>query len=258
MHQGRPFDARLAHIMPQVASTGAAVAVADFDRDGWQDFYVTNSGEGSLNLLYRNKRRRHVRGRAGAVGLADVNQRGTGVSMGAVWGDLRQRRLRGPVSSTSTAAGAVSQRQGPRFDAVAERAGLPAGSTRTARPGSTTTATAGSTLFIAGYWPEHVDLWQLETTEDHAGELRVREQRRPQVSAATTAATARSRTDRALGITSRRWTLALAAAISSAPATRLCSSPTTTACRSCSPIAAASVRRRRAAGAASAGRRRAG
>jgi hypothetical protein len=55
VHQGPTFDARLAHIMPQVAAMGAAVAVADFDRDGWQDFYVTNSGEGSLNRLYRNK-----------------------------------------------------------------------------------------------------------------------------------------------------------------------------------------------------------
>src|SRR4030095_14364811 len=54
VHQGPTFDARLAHIMPQVAAMGAAVAVADFDRDGWQDFYVTNSGEGSLNRLYRS------------------------------------------------------------------------------------------------------------------------------------------------------------------------------------------------------------
>ena len=53
-HAGPTFDARLSHIMPQVAAMGAAVAVADFDRDGWQDFYVTNSGEGSLNRLYRN------------------------------------------------------------------------------------------------------------------------------------------------------------------------------------------------------------
>src|SRR5688572_23524851 len=55
VHQGPTFDARLAHIMPQVASMGAAVAVADFDRDGLQDFYVTNSAEGSLNRLYRNQ-----------------------------------------------------------------------------------------------------------------------------------------------------------------------------------------------------------
>ena len=41
--------------MPQVAAMGAAVAVTDFDRDGWQDFYVTNSAEDSLNRLYRNQ-----------------------------------------------------------------------------------------------------------------------------------------------------------------------------------------------------------
>ena len=43
-----------ASLMPQVAAVGASVAVVDFDRDGWQDFYVTNSAEGSLNRLYRN------------------------------------------------------------------------------------------------------------------------------------------------------------------------------------------------------------
>ena len=55
VHQGPAFDKALDHIMPQVASMGAAVAVADFDRDGWPDFYVTNSGEGSRNRLYRNQ-----------------------------------------------------------------------------------------------------------------------------------------------------------------------------------------------------------
>ena len=74
--------------MPQVASMGASVAVADFDRDGWQDFYVTNSGEGSLNRLYRNNGDGTFADVAAAVGLADVNQAGTGVSMGAVWGDF--------------------------------------------------------------------------------------------------------------------------------------------------------------------------
>src|SRR5687767_1065828 len=53
-HEAPTFDARLEHIMPQVAAMGAAVAVADFDRDGWQDFYVTSSREDSLNRLYRN------------------------------------------------------------------------------------------------------------------------------------------------------------------------------------------------------------
>src|SRR5689334_12578322 len=46
-HTAPTLDAKLAHIMPQVASMGAAVAVVDYDRDGWPDLYVTNSGEGS-------------------------------------------------------------------------------------------------------------------------------------------------------------------------------------------------------------------
>jgi hypothetical protein len=87
VHQGPTFDARLAHIMPQVASMGAAVAVADFDRDGWQDFYVTSSGEGSLNRLYRNQGNGTFTDVAAQMGVADVNQRDTGVSMGVVWGD---------------------------------------------------------------------------------------------------------------------------------------------------------------------------
>ena len=78
VHEGPTFDSRLDHIMPQVTSTGAAVAVADFDRDGWQDFYVTNSREGSLNRLYRNKGDGTFEDVAPSVGLADVNRPETG------------------------------------------------------------------------------------------------------------------------------------------------------------------------------------
>src|SRR5919112_5834227 len=54
VHQAPTLDRRLDHIMPQVASMGAAVSVVDFDRDGWSDLYVTNSGEGSQNSLFKN------------------------------------------------------------------------------------------------------------------------------------------------------------------------------------------------------------
>src|SRR5689334_16924372 len=87
VHQAPTFDARLEHIMPQIASTGASVSVVDFDRDGWQDFYTTSSSEGSLNRLYRNKGDGTFVDVAASVGLADVNRAGTGASMGAVWGD---------------------------------------------------------------------------------------------------------------------------------------------------------------------------
>ncbi|HXG64182.1 MAG TPA: VCBS repeat-containing protein, partial [Blastocatellia bacterium] len=86
-HQCPKFDPKLDHIMPQVASMGAAVSVVDFDRDGWQDLYVTNSGEGSMNALYRNNGDGTFKDVAAELGIADLNQPEVGVSMGAVWGD---------------------------------------------------------------------------------------------------------------------------------------------------------------------------
>ena len=66
---------------------GAAVSIVDFDRDGWPDLYVTNSGEGSQNRLYRNRGDGTFEDVAAALGVADLNRPETGVSMGAVWGD---------------------------------------------------------------------------------------------------------------------------------------------------------------------------
>src|SRR4030095_17242998 len=47
VHKAPTFDAQLAHIMPQVASMGASIAVADLGRGGRRRFYVTNSTERS-------------------------------------------------------------------------------------------------------------------------------------------------------------------------------------------------------------------
>src|SRR6266850_2275405 len=79
VHQAPTLDHKLDHIMPQVASLGAGASIVDFDRDGWQDIYLTNSGEGSLNRLYRNQGDGTFRDVSGALGLADLNQAGTGV-----------------------------------------------------------------------------------------------------------------------------------------------------------------------------------
>src|SRR5205823_9748499 len=86
-HMAPKLDSRLDHIMAQIASMGAAISVVDFDADGWDDFYVTNSGEGSHNSLYRNMHDGTFRDVAEDAGLAQLNSRETGVSMGAVWGD---------------------------------------------------------------------------------------------------------------------------------------------------------------------------
>jgi hypothetical protein len=86
VHQAPTFDAQLAHIMPQVASMGASVPWPISIATARDDFYVTNSGEGSLNRLYRNTGDGTFEDVAPAMGVADVNH-ANGVSMGAVWGD---------------------------------------------------------------------------------------------------------------------------------------------------------------------------
>jgi hypothetical protein len=164
MHQGPRFDARLAHIMPQVASMGAAVAVADFDRDGWQDFYVTNSGEGSRNRLYRNQGNGMFADVAAQMGVADVNQRDTGVSMGAVWGDYDNDGWEDLFLYRYGRPELFHNDQGRRFVAVGERAGLPKRVNANSATWLDYDRDGRLDLFLAGYWADDIDLWKLETT----------------------------------------------------------------------------------------------
>ena len=212
VHQGPTFDSRLDHIMPQVASMGAAVAVADFDRDGWQDFYVTNSGEASLNHLYRNKGDGTFVDVAASLGVADVNQRATGVSMGAVWGDYDNDGWDDLLLYRYGRPELFHNDQGHGFTAVGERAGLP----RRVNANSATwldyDGDGRLDLFIAGYWPDNVDLWKLETTKimpesfeyaNNGGRKYLLHNRGDGTFEDTTAA---------MGIASNRWTLAVVAA----------------------------------------------
>src|SRR5260370_11016329 len=125
IHRGPTFDKRLEPIMPQIASMGAAVAVADFDRDGWQDFYVTNSAEGSLNHLYRNQGDGTFKDVAVEMGVADVNRAGTGVSMGAVWGDYDNDGYEDLFLYKYGRPELFHNEKGKGFVPVGERAGLP-------------------------------------------------------------------------------------------------------------------------------------
>ena len=113
VHEAPTLDAKLAHIMPQVASMGAAVSVVDFDRDGLADLYVTNSGEGSRNRLFRNRGNGTFEDVAERLGVADLNRVQDRRVDGRGLGRLRQRRLRGSVPLPLGPPGAVSQRARP-------------------------------------------------------------------------------------------------------------------------------------------------
>jgi hypothetical protein len=84
-HQKVALDPKLEGIMPWMASIGAAAAAVDYDQDGDIDLYVTSSGRGTLNRLFRNDGRGHFTDVAVAAGVARANE--GGASIDAVWGD---------------------------------------------------------------------------------------------------------------------------------------------------------------------------
>src|SRR5499427_3154402 len=165
VHQGPTFDQRLNHIMPQVASMGAAVAVADFNKDGWPDFYVSNSGEGSLNRLYRNRGDGTFRDVAAEMGVADVNRSGTGVSMGAVWGDYDNDGYEDLFLYKYGRPELFHNEQGRGFTPVGERAGLPQWVNANSAIWLDYDRDGLLDLFIAGYWADDIDLWNLKDTK---------------------------------------------------------------------------------------------
>jgi hypothetical protein len=163
-HQAPALDRRLNHIMALVASMGAAVSVVDFDRDGWQDLYVTNSAEGSQNRLYRNQGDGTFRDVGPEVGVADVNQVGTGVSMGAVWGDCDNSGYESLFLYKWGRPELFHNDGGRGFTRVTDRAGLPHWLNANTAIWFDYDRDGRLDLLVGGYYPEHVNLWQLITT----------------------------------------------------------------------------------------------
>jgi hypothetical protein len=165
IHEGPTLDAKLGHIMPQVASMGAAVAVADVDADGHADFYVTNSREGSKNRLYRNRGDGTFEDVAARFGVADLNQQGTGVSMGAVFGDYDNDGFEDLFLYKWGRPELFRNEQGHGFTRVTDTTSLiPWANVNTAiwldydRDGRLD-------LFLGGYYAEKLNLWNLADTK---------------------------------------------------------------------------------------------
>src|ERR1043165_545451 len=165
VHQAPTLDPKLKHIMPQVASMGAAVSIVDFDRDGWADIYVTNSGEGSKNALYHNLKDGSFRDVAAELGIADVNQPGTGVSMGAVWGDYDNDGYEDLFLYKWGKPELFHNDGGHGFTRVTDKAKLPAWVNANTAIWFDYDRDGRLDLFLGGYYSEDVDLWHLKSTK---------------------------------------------------------------------------------------------
>jgi hypothetical protein len=164
-HSAPHLDAKLNHIMEQVASMGAAVSVVDFNRDGWQAIYVTNSGEGSKNALYQNLGNGTFRDVAEGFGLDGMNSRENGVSMGAVWGDYDNDGFEDLFLYKWGRPELFHNDAGRGFTRVSEQAGLPKWVNANTAVWFDYDHDGKLDLFLGGYYAENIDLWNLQTTK---------------------------------------------------------------------------------------------
>jgi hypothetical protein len=164
VHQAPTLDPQLNPIMPEVASMGASVSIVDFDRDGWPDIYVTDSKEGGKNHLYRNMHDGTFKDVAEQLGIADVNQPSTGVSMGAVWGDYDNDGYEDLFLYKWGRPELFHNDHGQGFTRVSEQAGIPSWINANTAVWFDYDGDGRLDLFVGGYYPEDVDLWHLKNT----------------------------------------------------------------------------------------------
>ena len=165
VHEAPTLDGKLAHIMPQVASMGAAAAVVDVDADGHPDLYVSNSREGSKNRLYRNKGDGTFEDVAERFGVADVNAAGTGVSMGAVFGDYDNDGYDDLFLYKWGRPELFHNDGGRGFTRVTDRASLPSWANINTALWFDYDRDGRLDLFLGGYYPERLNLWTLADTK---------------------------------------------------------------------------------------------
>ena len=164
VHQAPTLDSKLNHIMTQVASMGASVSTVDFDRDCWPDIYVTNSGEGSKNALYRNMHDGTFKDVAEDLGVANVNQPGVGVSMCAVWGDYDNDGYEDLLLVKWGRPELYHNDAGHGFTRVTDQVGLPQWLNANTALWFDYDGDGLLDFFIGGYYSEDVDLWHLANT----------------------------------------------------------------------------------------------
>ncbi|MBX3253028.1 MAG: CRTAC1 family protein [Chitinophagaceae bacterium] len=158
-------DPKVSNIKMQIASLGASAAVCDFDNDGWNDIYFTNSQTGSMNALYRNLGNGKFEDVAAKVGVADVNIKSTGVSMGAVWGDYDNDGFKDLLLYKWGKAELFKNNGGKEFERVTEESGLPGWANINSAIWFDVNNDGLLDIFLGGYFKEIFHLDSLNTTK---------------------------------------------------------------------------------------------
>jgi hypothetical protein len=171
VHRAPELDAKLGHIMPIAATMGAAVSVVDVDGDGLPDLYVINSGPNSKNCLYRNKGDGTFEEVAEMAGIADLNRPEDGACMGAIWGDFDNDGYE-DVLIYRWGKPALFRNRGKDksgkwlgFEDVTAQANLPTWVNANAAVWLDYNRDGNLDLFLTGYWAEDINLWHLTTTK---------------------------------------------------------------------------------------------
>src|SRR5258706_823042 len=213
VHQAPNLDPKLSHIMPQIASMGAAVSVVDFDRDGWPDLYVVNSGEGSKNRLYRNMHDGTFKDVAEEMGVADLNQPGTGVCMGAVWADYDKDGFEDVLIYKWGRPELFYNDKGKGFTRATEKAGMfPKWMNANSVIWLDYNGDGKIDLLLTGYWPEQIDLWHLKDTKIICESLEYANNGGSKYLLRNNGDGTFTDVTQEMGLKSKRWTLAAAAA----------------------------------------------
>ncbi|NBC27089.1 MAG: CRTAC1 family protein [Bacteroidetes bacterium] len=163
-HVRPELDDKIEHINPQIASVGASVSVADLNNDGLQDLYFTNSEYGEHNALFVNRGDGTFDERAEAMGIANVNREGTGVSMGAIWGDVNNDGYDDLFVYKWGRPELYLNQEGNEFIQATDQAGLPEWMNANTAVWLDYNNDGYIDLFIGGYYHEDVDFWNLTST----------------------------------------------------------------------------------------------
>lgn len=165
IHEAPDLDPSLDTIAPHVAAVGASVSISDTNADGWPDLYFTSSRFDAPNALYINQKDGSFSDDAVAAGIADVNRKGEGVSMGSVWGDFDNDGFEDLFVYTYGYPHLFRNRGDGTFQDVTKPAGLRRWMNSNTAVWFDYDRDGFLDLYVGGYFREDVDLWRLETTQ---------------------------------------------------------------------------------------------